>query len=129
MYTGDYNPKDAGDKNGTMNTVTACINKAVLQGYEANFKIADNKLQAKDGERSYSPDQVRVNNFYRFEGNSDPADNAILYVLETTDGTKGTLLDAYGTYADDSVNKFFDQVENINKKVNKETEEDSKSES
>ena len=40
-----------------------------------------------------------------------------LYVIETDDGTKGTLVDAYGTYADAQVHKFMQQVEGIQKKV------------
>ena len=53
---------------------------------------------------------------YRFEGQSDPADNAIMYVVETGDGVKGTLIDAYGAYADENVNKFMSEVEEISKK-------------
>ena len=36
---------------------------------------------------------------YRFEGMSDPDDNAVVYALEAADGTKGVIVDAYGTYA------------------------------
>jgi hypothetical protein len=61
----------------------------------------------------YAPDQVRVINFFRFEGFSDPDDNAVLYLIETADGLKGTLVDAYGTYADPLVYKFFMDVEAV----------------
>ena len=57
--------------------------------------------------------------FFRFEGDSDPADNSILYVVETNDGTKGTLIDAYGPYADPKVSKFMQQVDDIQKKTEK----------
>ena len=57
--------------------------------------------------------------FFRFEGQSDPADSAIMYVIETTDGLKGILIDAYGAYADEHVNKFMAEVEEINKKEKK----------
>ena len=56
-------------------------------------------------------------NFYRFEGESDPDDNAILYIIETNDGTKGTLVDAYGVYNDSRVSQFMKAVETIQKKV------------
>ena len=56
-------------------------------------------------------------NFFRFEGESDPDDNAILYVIETNDGTKGTLIDAYGVYNDAKVTQFMKEVESIHKKV------------
>mgnify|MGYP003651233956 FL=1 len=42
---------------------------------------------------------LEVIKYYRFEGMSDPDDNTILYVIETTTGEKGLLVDAYGMYA------------------------------
>jgi len=41
---------------------------------------------------------------------------SILYAIETTDGNKGTLVDAYGLYADDDTGEFMKEVE-IHKKV------------
>jgi hypothetical protein len=102
-----------------MNTLTSCVNKVVKDGYTDSFKIENKKLFSAAKENSYEPDQVKIVNFYRFEGQSDPGDNAIMYVIETTDGSKGTLIDAYGAYADAGVNKFMDAVEEINKKTNK----------
>lgn len=58
---------------------------------------------------------VQVVNFYRFEGDSDPADNTILYIIETSSNVKGTLVDAYGAYADEAVNKFMKAVEGVHK--------------
>jgi hypothetical protein len=31
---------------------------------------------------------------------------SVLYAVETNDGTKGTILDAYGTYADANLGEF-----------------------
>jgi hypothetical protein len=40
---------------------------------------------------------------------------SILYAIETSDGRKGTLVDAYGFYSDDETGEFINQIE-INKK-------------
>jgi len=106
-----------------MNTLTSVVNKVVKDGYTHSFKIEDKKLLSSTNDQSYEPDEVKIVNFYRFEGQSDPGDNAIMYVIETTDGSKGTLIDAYGAYADEGVNKFMDQVEEINKKAQKKDKE------
>lgn len=100
-----------------MNTLTSCVNKVVKDGYVDSFKVTQQGLYSTAKDKSYQPEQVRVINFYRFEGQSDPGDNAIMYVIETDDGQKGTLIDAYGAYSDNSVNTFMDKVEEINKKV------------
>ena len=80
-----------------MKSLSSCLNRMMAEGYTEDFRISDNGLEALQHDIRYTPDQVNIINFFRFEGNSDPDDNAILYVLETQDGTKGTLIDAYGT--------------------------------
>ena len=102
-----------------MNTLTACVNKVVKDGYTDNLKVTAKGLYSTQKDKTYQPAEITIKDFYRFEGQSDPADNAIMYVIETPDGVKGTLIDAYGTYADASINKFMTEVEEINKKVEK----------
>ena len=99
-----------------MNTLTERINKAVQNGYTDNLKVTKQGLYSTQKDKTYAPGDVRIIDFYRFEGQSDPADSAIMYVIETTDGVKGTLIDAYGAYADENVNKFMAAVEEISKK-------------
>ena len=99
-----------------MSTLTDRTNKAVKDGYIDNMKVTRQGLYSTEKDKTYTPTEVKVIDFFRFEGQSDPADNAILYIIETTDGARGTLVDAYGTYADEHVNKFMTEVEEINKK-------------
>jgi hypothetical protein len=100
-----------------MKTLSSCLNKLVLDGYTGNFKVTDKGLYSIENDKTYKPQDVHIVNFFRFEGASDPADNSILYAIELGDGTKGTLTDAYGPYADLQVDKFVRQVEDINKKM------------
>jgi hypothetical protein len=104
-----------------MKTLALCLNKVIKEGYTEDFKVSDNALESLSDNKKYSPEEVHVVNFFRFEGNSDPADNSILYVIETSDGKKGTLVDAYGPYADEKVNKHMKQVEDVQKKVAEES--------
>lgn len=101
-----------------MSTLSQRVNKAVLDGYEESFKVEGKGLTGSEtsDKKFYPVQEVKIDNFYRFEGYSDPSDNAILYLIQTTDGRKGTLIDAYGAYADEKVSKFIKEVEEIHKK-------------
>jgi hypothetical protein len=102
-----------------MKSLSTCLNRMVQDGYTEDFKIAEGNLEAIQHHKTYNPEEIQVVNFFRFEGESDPDDNAILYVIETNDGTKGTLVDAYGVYNDPTLSTFMTHVENIQKKVTK----------
>lgn len=102
-----------------MKSLSMLSNKMVLAGYDDDFKITDEGLKSLKTEKVYQPDEINVVNFFRFEGQSDPNDNTIMYVIETADGLKGTLVDAYGAYADRKLSDFMDQVDNIQKKTTK----------
>jgi hypothetical protein len=109
------NDRDEFDSTEKMPTLTEKINKALQHGYTENFKITARGLTDEMGGKYYSPSQVHIPNFHRFEGYSDPQDNAILYWIETNDGRRGILVDAYGPYADVKVNNFIREVEDIQK--------------
>lgn len=98
-----------------MKTLSSCMNALKGQGFSENFMVNERGLYALDSDKVYSPEEVKIVNFYRFEGDSDPGDGSILYALETVNGIKGTLSDAYGAYGDSEVIKFMDQVEEIMK--------------
>lgn len=100
---------------GDLKTLTSCINFLTAEGYETQFKVVKNGLKSLATEKIYQSDDVSIVSFYRFEGESDPADSAILYVIETDTGEKGTLTDAYGAYSDPHVDSFIKEVENIKK--------------
>jgi len=100
-----------------MKSLATCLNRMVNEGFSEDFKVTEIGLEALGKATHYMPEQVQVVNFYRFEGESDPDDNAILYIIETADGTRGTLVDAYGTYNDARVSQFMKEVHNFHKKV------------
>ena len=103
-----------------MKSLATCLNRMIKDGYKEDFKVTEQGLVWLQKNKIYKPGQVHIVNFFRFEGNSDPDDNAILYVIETDEGAKGTLVDGYGIYADSQVEEFIKNVEDINKKVVKE---------
>ncbi|MEO8760495.1 MAG: hypothetical protein ABI388_04960 [Bacteroidia bacterium] len=108
-------PTDETFERHEMKTLVECIQLITKRGYKSNFIALDgDKIK---GERAipYSPEEIKINTFYRFEGNSDPGDNSILYAIETIDGEKGYLTNAYGPYSDTKVTSFIQNVEDIEK--------------
>lgn len=100
-----------------MKGLASCTNKMKEDGYKEDFQVLKKGLTTYSESKYYGPEEVKIVNYYRFEGASDPGDNTILYVIETSDGTKGTLVDGYGAYASPEVSKFIVQVEEIQKKI------------
>jgi len=100
-----------------MKSLANCLSHMISEGYTEDFTVTAQGLEALQKHSNYSPHEIQVVNFYRFEGESNPDDNAILYVIETSDGIKGTLVDAYGTYNDSTVTRFMKDVEMIKKKI------------
>ncbi len=98
-----------------MKSLSSCLNSLLAEGFKTQFRALENGLKSLTTEKIFQPDEVKIVNFYRFEGESDPADNAILYAIETNDGEKGTLTDSYGPYSDSNVTKFIQQVKDIHK--------------
>ncbi|MGE9314375.1 hypothetical protein ACLOAU_22150 [Niabella sp. CJ426] len=98
-----------------MATLSDLVNKAGKKGYGANFNVNPNGMLWDSKDQYYEPAEVSIDDFYRFEGESDPADSAILYLISTTDGNKGTLIDAYGVYDDANSSEFIRQVTDIQK--------------
>lgn len=70
------------------------------RGYDADFGIDTNCLYCADLDLRLNPEEFNVDEVYRFEGDSSPDDNAVLYAISSSTGVKGTLIDGYGAYSD-----------------------------
>jgi len=65
-------------------------------GFTADFETSDGELHVLGAMTGYSPKQVRVHHFVRFEGMTDPGDSSEIMALSTDDGVRGTLVISYG---------------------------------
>lgn len=85
----------------SMTPLSLVMNKLAGRGYRDEVKINKNGATLGDASSTvYEAQALTIVRTYRFEGESDPADMSILYAIETKDGKKGFLLNAYGTYSD-----------------------------
>ena len=92
-----------------MNTLSQILEKLRLKGKDNEIKMSDHgKMQSKNLNKIYKPEDLTIVKTYRFEGMSDPGDNSVLYLVIDKDGDIGYMLDAYGVYSDNDGPAFSD---------------------
>ena len=79
-------------------TVSEAVNKLKKRGYDLDFNLEENCLVCN--EKKFAIDDFEITEVYRFEGNTDPADEAVVYAIESKDGLKGVLVSGYGISAE-----------------------------
>ncbi len=73
------------------------------RGYTADLTLAGDSLEAKNEKVNLYADDFEINEFYKFEGATNPSDTSILYAIESKKhNLKGVLINAYGVYANTS---------------------------
>jgi hypothetical protein len=87
-------------------TLAQVLDDLDRRGFTEHFTPCGGRVCAVTRRRRFAADQVVVSEYHRFEGVSDPDDMSIVYALETRDGVRGTLTDAFGVYSDPDVGAF-----------------------
>lgn len=83
------------DKN-KFDTLSEAINELTRIGFVEDFRIDEAKFVGCNCKKEFSPNELVIAHTIRFEGMTDPQDDAVLFALEANDGTKGTLVMPYG---------------------------------
>ena len=86
------------------------VNNLQNRGYVYNFHYQDSSLQCSEFNEKLAAEDLLITEYYRFEGMSDPDDNSVIYALESKQGHKGIIIDAYGTYSDETITAFLKNV-------------------
>jgi hypothetical protein len=82
-------------------TVVSALDGLKKRGYTTDFNLAFDKLICKTTNTCLNPDEFEITEAYRFEGETNPSDEAVVYAIESkSKGMKGVLVNAYGVYAD-----------------------------
>jgi hypothetical protein len=79
-------------------TVSEAINALQQQGFTTDFRLEETRLVCATA--ALGPDEFDIVDVYRYEGDSDPADEASVYAIESQSGLKGILVTGYGASAD-----------------------------
>jgi hypothetical protein len=85
-------------KPAEMTTLSQVIEKLRLKRQDSEFILTHDGFTIGNG-KFYQPNELKIIKTFRFEGESDPSDSSILYVMEGNDGTMGYSVDAYGAFS------------------------------
>lgn len=86
------------------------VNSLRERGYTYDYKFQDASLYLNMISEKFEPEDLKITEYYRFEGESDPDDNTVVYAIESRQGHKGILIDAYGAYADEHIAAFIKDI-------------------
>lgn len=93
-----------------MKSVIEIIELLREEGYIHDFSIKNEELYSDSDGKKYEPQDLIIEKTERYEGDSNPSDSAIIYAITAKDGTKGVLVDSYGTYADPKLAKIIGDI-------------------
>lgn len=82
----------------TYDTVSEAISGLRERGFNLDFNLRENCLVCNN--EKFDVNDFEIVEIYRFEGDTDPSDEAVVYALESTKGLKGILVNGYGISAD-----------------------------
>jgi hypothetical protein len=91
-------------------TLVEALDQLSRKGFTHSFKLIEGKLANLETGKSYRPEDLRIVEYHRFEGDSNPADMSVVFAVKCCDGRKGTIVSSYGTYADMPLITFLDKV-------------------
>lgn len=87
----------------TYNNLVEATNDLMKRGYTENLSLEGDTVDDKDKNIHMVADDFEIDEFYRFEGASNPDDNSIVYAVSSPKyNLKGVLVNAFGTYANNS---------------------------
>lgn len=86
----------------TYDTLSAAVNDLAKRGYTSDFKFCKDAIECSVLELKLYPENFSIVEVHHFDGMTDPADESIVYAIESMDGKiKGVLVNGYGIYTDE----------------------------
>jgi hypothetical protein len=81
------------------------------QGYTEDFNLQQNCIECRSGLFKIFHDEFIVDKYYRFENDTDPEDQSIIYAISSDKyKLKGVLINAYGIYSDPITDEMLDSL-------------------
>lgn len=100
-------------KNYSYDTVSEAINSLAKRGYTTDFEllVEGECLICDHSTENLSPDEFQIDEVYRFEGDTDPGDEMIVFAISSdVYKLKGVVINGYGMYSDPKVSKIVSRL-------------------
>lgn len=91
-------------------TVSEAIEELRKKGFTTDFNLERNCIVCHPDR--FDPDDFEIVDVYRYEGNTDPADEATVYAIESKTGLKGVLVTGYGISTDTMSTAILNKLHN-----------------
>lgn len=92
-------------------TLSDAVADLEKRGYEYDFQLSADYIECKAIDLKLMPEEFEIDEFYRFEGMTDPDDSAVIYAISSRVGNlKGVIIDAYGAYAENISPELLDKL-------------------
>ena len=76
-------------------TLSQAVNTLTENGFTEDFKAEEKYIKALYSKKEYLPKELKIVEYFRFEGMGSPEDETELFAIIANDGTKGTLVMSY----------------------------------
>lgn len=81
-------------------TVSEAVNDLQRRGYTDELSLRDHCVVCDGKKTELHPEDFHIDEFHRFEGDTDPADESIVYAISSAKhGIKGVLVNGFGPSA------------------------------
>ena len=92
-------------------TLSQTVNSLIKAGYDHDFNIQEECLVCHQVNKTLAPEDFQIDKVYRFEGESNPDDQAILYAISSEAfNIRGILVDGYGISSDSAAAKLIKRL-------------------
>lgn len=96
----------------TYDTLSETMEALRKEGYVEDFNLRQDCLECREGQFKVFADEFKIDEFFRFEGQTDPADEAILYAISSENHQiKGLLVSGYGMYTEAVTNELLAKLQ------------------
>lgn len=94
-----------------MDTLSETIETLRKEGYTEDFNLQQNCLECRAGQFKVLHDEFIIDKYFRFEGDSDPADEATVYAISSEKhNLKGILVNGAGIYTQDITDEMLNAL-------------------